>query len=278
LRGRPERDLESIGLGGPGGFAVSFSLSIQVDPHAILGVAPGASLHEIREAYRRKAKQHHPDHGGEEWAFRILAQSYEVLSTARVVRATETEFRSRSQPTYDPNQYGQARTEAWGDSQGGPTHAGSSARSAPTAPPGETVRPGVRDAADDPNTVVAVEKLLVRYEVDQLWLMQDGKREDRYLSCTLNLSWPDQGIHPEQVPDAEEILKKISEAFEDVHLNTPVSNSRGKVEDGRFEGWLSYPSTQLAWAALNRLHEGLNARGLSVRQWTRDLIIPRDWR
>jgi hypothetical protein len=123
-----------------------------------------------------------------------------------------------------------------------------------------------------------VESLLVRYEVDQLWLLQDGGREDRFLSCTLNLAWPDDGIRPEQVPDAEGILRRLGEAFEDVHLHTPATNSRGRVEDGRFQGWLSYPNTQLARSALDRLHEALNARGLGVRHWTRDLLIPRDWR
>src|SRR5260370_22689059 len=92
MRDRPDRDPDRRALGDT---PLSFTLSIQIDPHAVLGVAPGATLNEIRDAYRRKAKQHHPDVGGEEWAFRILSQSYEVLSTARVVQATQAEFRAR---------------------------------------------------------------------------------------------------------------------------------------------------------------------------------------
>jgi DnaJ domain/Protein of unknown function (DUF1232) len=44
-------------------------------PHAVLGVSPGASPDEIRQAYRRLANQYHPDkvsHLGEE--FRLLAE------------------------------------------------------------------------------------------------------------------------------------------------------------------------------------------------------------
>jgi hypothetical protein len=262
---------------------VSFTLSIQIDPHAVLGVAAGASLNEIREAYRRKAKQHHPDVGGEDWAFRILSQSYEVLSTARVVQATQAEFRARpTRPTADATATAHAtaagaraqaphRDDPW--AAGASFAAGTTARS-------ETIRPGVRDAVHDPTKVVDVEKLWVRFEVDHLWLLQDGNREDRFLSCCLNISWPDPDLarSAETIADGAETLHKLTEVFQDIHIHTPVTNSKCKVEDDKFQGWLSYSSTQLAWSAFNKLHEGLNARGLGVKQWTRDLIIPRDWR
>src|SRR5262249_51381907 len=159
-----------------GGVAMSFTLSIQIDPHAVLGVEPGASLHEIREAYRRKAKLHHPDIGGEVWAFRIVAQAYEMLSTARVVQATQAECRNRPSPAQASasGTTGSARSQA--DAQA-PHH-------------DETVRSGVSDAARDPTRVVEVEKLWVRFEVDHLWLLHDGSNEDRFLSCSLNISWP----------------------------------------------------------------------------------------
>jgi len=259
---------------------VSFTLSIQVDPHAVLGVAAGASLHEIREAYRRKAKQHHPDAGGEEWAFRILAQSYEILSTNRVVQATQAEFRARPS-----SRSGDSATTAGTDSQAGTSHhegawsSGTSPTSG-TRPQQETIRPGVHDTVHDPAKVVDVEKLWVRFEVDHLWLLQEGKHEERFLSCCMNISWPDPELTSRggPIPDAEETLQKLTDAFTEVHVHTPVTNSRCKVQDQKFQGWLSYPTTQLAWSAFNKLHQELNARGLSVKQWTRDLIIPRDWR
>src|SRR5215203_1567954 len=51
------------------------------DPHRTLGIAPGASLNEIRSAYRRLAKQYHPDAAGERALPRFLAtqSAYEQL-------------------------------------------------------------------------------------------------------------------------------------------------------------------------------------------------------
>ena len=56
-------------------------MTLQGDPHLTLGVAPGASLNEIRSAYRRLAKQYHPDSAGERAVPRFLAiqAAYERL-------------------------------------------------------------------------------------------------------------------------------------------------------------------------------------------------------
>src|SRR5512141_2026298 len=56
-------------------------MTFQGDPHRTLGVAPGASLNEIRSAYRRLAKQYHPDTAGERALPRFLAiqAAYERL-------------------------------------------------------------------------------------------------------------------------------------------------------------------------------------------------------
>ena len=55
--------------------------SFSLDPRTVLGVGPDASMEEIHEAYRAKSKKHHPDVGGDEWAFRMVARAYEVLTT-----------------------------------------------------------------------------------------------------------------------------------------------------------------------------------------------------
>jgi DnaJ-class molecular chaperone len=55
--------------------------SFSVDPRTVLGVGPDASPDEMRDAYHAKSKKHHPDLGGDEWAFRMVARAYEVLKT-----------------------------------------------------------------------------------------------------------------------------------------------------------------------------------------------------
>ena len=60
------------------------SVAFQINPREVLGVADDASLAELREAYRTRARKYHPDAGGDEWAFRILNRAYEMLSAARV--------------------------------------------------------------------------------------------------------------------------------------------------------------------------------------------------
>jgi curved DNA-binding protein CbpA len=56
-------------------------MTFQGDPHRTLGISPGASLNEIKSAYRRLAKQYHPDAAGERALPRFLAiqAAYERL-------------------------------------------------------------------------------------------------------------------------------------------------------------------------------------------------------
>ena len=88
------------------------TISFQFDPYEVLGVGPSASLQEIRDAYRARSKVYHPDVGGNPWAFRVLARSYETLSEARVASrareevgrgsATSAEVAPRVEPTPAP--------------------------------------------------------------------------------------------------------------------------------------------------------------------------------
>jgi hypothetical protein len=256
---------------------VSFQLTVQIDPHAVLGVAPGASLHTIRDAYRLKVKQHHPDVGGEEWAFRIVAQAYEILCNERVTQATRAEFRAR--PAQSTGPAWNARYEPENEAPRHEQAAGSAPSSSAARAVADGVRAGMSDPVHDPARVVNVEKLWVRYEVDHVWLLHEGSSQDRFLSCCLNISWPDPTLasRAESLPGADEILRQLTEAFEAVRGQIPVTGALCEVEDHRFQGWLSYAGTQPAWKAFNTLHQELNARGLSVKQWTRDLIIPRQW-
>jgi DnaJ-class molecular chaperone len=46
----------------------------------ILGISPSASDDEIKQAYRKLAREHHPDKGGNKEHFQKIQQAYEILS------------------------------------------------------------------------------------------------------------------------------------------------------------------------------------------------------
>jgi len=50
------------------------------DLYGVLGVRPDAEADDIKRAYRRLAREHHPDAGGEEERFKELSRAYEVLA------------------------------------------------------------------------------------------------------------------------------------------------------------------------------------------------------
>jgi molecular chaperone DnaJ len=50
------------------------------DLYDLLDVSRDASPDEIKRAYRRKAREHHPDAGGDEEAFKQITHAYQVLS------------------------------------------------------------------------------------------------------------------------------------------------------------------------------------------------------
>jgi len=53
------------------------------DPHSILGVEKSATLEEIKKAYRKMAKEHHPDKGGDEDKFKEAAEAYDLLTNPK---------------------------------------------------------------------------------------------------------------------------------------------------------------------------------------------------
>lgn len=48
-------------------------------PHEVLGVAPGATEKEVRGAFRRFARHHHPDRGGDAQRFQAGLEAYQRL-------------------------------------------------------------------------------------------------------------------------------------------------------------------------------------------------------
>lgn len=51
--------------------------------YKILGLSPSSPWTEVEKAYRKKAKIHHPDRGGDEDAMRVLNDVYTKLKKAR---------------------------------------------------------------------------------------------------------------------------------------------------------------------------------------------------
>jgi hypothetical protein len=49
----------------------------------MLGVSPSSTWEQIEQAYRRKAKLHHPDHGGDDDTMRALNEAYTLLKRVR---------------------------------------------------------------------------------------------------------------------------------------------------------------------------------------------------
>ena len=50
------------------------------DLYEVLGLQQGAAAEEVKRAYRRKAREHHPDAGGDAERFKEVTHAYEVLS------------------------------------------------------------------------------------------------------------------------------------------------------------------------------------------------------
>jgi DnaJ domain len=250
---------------------VSTQFSPQLDPAVVLGVSRQASLDEIRTAYRGKAKRYHPDTGGEEWVFKIVAQAYEIMSIARVVQAAEREtVRPQRRPTMNvPPRSSASNPE--------PSR-GASGR--PRTDQTETVRPGLQEEAVHPSQVVELEKLTVRFEADHVWLITEHAADQRLLSCCLNIVWPvgSPQAPAESTAGNSVILTALSGVFDATCKRSKPVSSRSSVLEGRFSGWLSFENSERASAAFALLVDQVHAAGLVVRQLSRDVIIPRDWR
>lgn len=68
--------------------------------YGLLGLRPGASLAEVRTAWRRLAREAHPDAGGDPDRFRLLQEAYETLSDP--LRRIEYDRLARERPGQDP--------------------------------------------------------------------------------------------------------------------------------------------------------------------------------
>ena len=67
-----------------------------MDPYKILGIDKNASLEEVQRAYRMKARKHHPDMGGDAWAFQQVREAYEKIARVRTTAGQCGETKPRA--------------------------------------------------------------------------------------------------------------------------------------------------------------------------------------
>lgn len=233
--------------------------SFEFDPAEVLETPDRASLEQIRDAYRAKTKKYHPDTGGDEWAFRLVVRSYELLSQARVAGYLEDAAPEPAAPRAN--------------------------RASPIQDPvdgeGVSVRRGVRDNVPDPILLVDAESLILRMEFDNPYEVISAGQQDRNLSCSLSVTWPSraaaESMGKKRDPASlREIEAKVTDAFVAAAGKTNPQSSWHQCDDGRFSAMLAFPGARATGDALLALRAELKARGLGISQWTREVVIPRE--
>lgn len=272
-------------------FAMSYH-SFSLNPRTILGVGPDASPDEIRDAYRAKSKKYHPDVGGDEWAFRMVARAYEVLKT------TAGDFSSRSWPAHvaDVGEQGWAPdwNRIWSSPIGHVATASETNVRATTQGSGER-RPD-QEQDDWPETengegqtITSEPRELRVVDVELIWtrfdkqgsgrLLSTQEEDDTTLSVCLVISWPPHEIlnRAAKFISTGSTLKFVIALFELLRDQKPVVSGRSRIEDGRFVGWLSYVDVLTAQDSFLHLRDACRTRGLTVKLYTRDERIPFEW-
>jgi hypothetical protein len=268
--------------------------SFSLDPRTVLGVGPDASLDEIRDAYHAKSKKHHPDLGGDEWAFRMVTRAYDVLKT------TAAAHRSQSWGTRvaDVGQQGQApdwsriwsppfskpAPTAQSDSDEAEQSAGETCPDPEDDDQSETETQEARSPITEPDELrtVDVELIWTRFEKEgsgkgKLLSTQEG--DDATLSVCLVISWPPHELVARAADFAStgDTLRSLIELFECLRSQKSVIAARSRIEDGQFVGWLSYVDVLTAQDAFLTLRDAFRGRGLNVKLYTRDERVPFDW-
>jgi DnaJ domain len=248
---------------------------LQLDPYSVLGLSRGASADQVRESFHRKSKKHHPDLGGDEWAFRVVLWAYTQLGAGEAPPASIRLFRVSEveQELGDVSEPKESPSGPVGVVSAPPTGVKDWAADS------ERVRPGIHDRDFERERTVLVEVLWMRYEVEDVKeLLRRAPNSDRNVSGSLHLQWPDPEVAGQalSLPDSRSIIGELSTLYHWLRARPDVVSARWKTDHGRFDAWLTYPSGSAAWSVFKVLHPAINGAGLGVRQWTRDLTIPRE--
>ena len=88
------------------------------DHYATLGAEAGATQGEIERLYKRLAREHHPDRGGDEERMKAINEAYRVLGNAQERRAydagREAQAPSRVTEAHAPSRSPSAQADALG--------------------------------------------------------------------------------------------------------------------------------------------------------------------
>ena len=271
--------------------------AFSLDPRTILGVGPDATMEQIHEAYRAKSKKHHPDMGGDDWAFRMVARAYEVLKTTAETTLAAGPWEGRGADVGGPRRPDEWAW-SWGARSSGPVGPSTTPddSAAATAQANETGAPDEPDEADRTNTTsgtaessrsdvkrirtVGVELIWTRFEKDGPARLLSGRdADDATLSVCMVIAWPPEELvhRTAEFPAAAETLRALIDLFERLRRQKAVVAARSRIEDGRFVGWLSYPDVLTAQDAIFALRETFKTHGLTIKLQTRDERIPFDW-
>lgn len=124
--------------------------------YTILGISPGAGRDEIKAAYRRLAKQFHPDHdGGDTETFKNIQEAYSMLTGAP--DSVQSNDSNAGYGSYAPGRQGiriRVHTRPFPDGSRKASRAASINRpgAEPLIPERDPMR-GRREAGDRPHTM-----------------------------------------------------------------------------------------------------------------------------
>jgi DnaJ domain len=267
--------------------------AFSLDPRTVLGLAPGASPEDIQAAYHAKSKKHHPDVGGDEWAFRVVVRAYEVLKVTATTHSSQVWEHRTGRGSAQPQEQRPAWTSsapfsrtdssssAWGipPETGGDGWAARSGERAGQEPGWASQEAGDFGAQPHELDNVSVEIVWTRHEQkDAGRFSASQEADDPTLSVCMVISWPPHDLvdRAAEFPSSGETLQTLIELFGHLRTGGWVVAARSRIEDGRFVAWLSYPDVLTASDAFLFVRETLQNRGLVPTLQTRDVLIPAD--